>query len=193
MATKKEFKDFLKRNNLTYDQLMDVYRDVALTNSLVNNLLNISNVKIEDLRLDLLEQILTQKEKDLQRIEEEKIEQERIERLEKERLEEQAILKSLSKETIILNKIDSGYKFDEDELCSLVNTYSIFTEFGENLRFTRYASDVIDLNGRTFMIVSQRGLTDNLPDEYTEQPYEVVKYEYEKTIKVVEWRPKEDV
>ncbi len=112
MATKKEFKDFLKRNNLTYDQLMDVYRDVALTNSLVNNLLNISNVKIEDLRLDLLEQILTQKEKDLQRIEEEKIEQERIERLEKERLEEQAILKSLSKETIILNKIDSGYKFD---------------------------------------------------------------------------------
>ena len=126
MANKIEFKDFLKRNNLTYDQLMDIYRDVALTNSLVANLLYISKVKIEDLRLDLLEQMLTQKEKDLQRIEEEKIEHARIEQLEKERLEEQAILKSLSKETIILNKIDSGYKFDEDELFSLVNTYSIF-------------------------------------------------------------------
>ena len=153
------------------------------------------SIKIEDLRIDLLEQILTQKEKDLQSIEEEKNEQERLERLEKERLEEQATLskQNLSKEIIILNKIDSGYKFDEDELRSLVNTYSMFTEFGENLRYTRYASDVIDLNGRTFLIVSQRGLIDSIPDEYSEQPYEVVKKEYEKTIKVVEWIPKENV
>ena len=186
MATKKEFKDFLKRNNLTYDQLMDIYRDIALTNSLVANLLYISKVKIEDLRIDLLEQILPQKEKDLQRIEEEKIEQERIEkeRCEKEKSE---VVKMSRFEDDVLEGIDNGDIFGEDDLNKIIDEFEIHRDDGENNRWTRNVTSIVEICGRFFSINWQEGLTENQMNSYYYQPVEVEKHEYEKTIKVVEW------
>lgn len=186
MATKKEFSAFLKRNNLTYEQLCDIYRDVALTNTLVNNLMHISCIKVEDLRIDLIEQLLTQKEKDLKSIEEEKIE---AERLEKERLEKEKneIKKISSFEEDVLEGIDSCQIFSEDDLNKIISEFEIHRDDGENNRWTRNVTSIIEICGRFFSINWQEGLTENQMNSYYYQPVEVEKHEYEKTIKVVEW------
>lgn len=49
---------------------------------------------------------------------------------------------------------------------------------------------VVCLCGRYFSIYWEEGLTEYQPNEFYDQPEEVEKHEYDKTIHVVEWIPK---
>jgi hypothetical protein len=91
-------------------------------------------------------------------------------------------------EEIILNKIDSGEKLNESELSSLVWEFEeIEREYGDNRRWSRSVTSIIKINNRYFCIEWENGLTENQPNEFYDQPYEVEKKTYEKTIVVTEW------
>lgn len=94
-------------------------------------------------------------------------------------------------EDIMLEKIDKHEALTEAELERLVDEYEISREKGENGRWIRPVNSIIELKGRTFCVAWQQGLTENQPDAYLEQPYEVEKHEYEKLIIVTEWKRKE--
>jgi hypothetical protein len=91
-------------------------------------------------------------------------------------------------EEIILNKIDSGEKLNESELSSLVWEFEeIEREYGDNRRWSRSVTSIVKINNRYFCIEWENGLTENQPNEFYDQPYEVEKKTYEKTIVVTEW------
>ena len=96
-------------------------------------------------------------------------------------------MKDFEKE--MLAKIDAGEKLSEYELRSLCYEYSICDEEGDSGRWTQWIDSIIDFDGRYFMIPWQRGLTECQENEFYEQPVEVRKHTYEKTIKVTEWIP----
>lgn len=92
----------------------------------------------------------------------------------------------------LLEKIDSGEKLSERELRNLIWNYEDIKEreYGENRRWTRGVESIICLCGRYFSIYWEEGLTEYQENEYFYQPEEVEKHEYDKTIHVVEWVPK---
>lgn len=89
-----------------------------------------------------------------------------------------------------LEKIDSGKELSEGELRDLICRYEIESEYGENRRWTRSVESIVCLCGRYFSIYWEEGLTEYQPNEFYDQPEEVEKHEYDKTIHVVEWVPK---
>lgn len=94
---------------------------------------------------------------------------------------------------IMLRKIDSGEELTEDELKELTE-YEIEQEKGENRRWTRTITSIVELFGRFFALEWEEALTEMQENEFYSQPYEVEKVTYEKTITVTEWKPlkKED-
>ena len=88
-------------------------------------------------------------------------------------------------------KIDSGENLTESELKTLVYEYEVESEYGENGRWTRSVDTISTLGGRFFKTFWYEGLTECQEDEFYDQPVEVRKKEYNKTIHVVEWVPKE--
>jgi len=187
MATKKEFKQILKEFNLTEEQFQAIYEDVAKTNGLVNNLLNISKIKLQDLAPHLLRQLPTQKEKDLKMLEEKEIAEER-ERLEKIKKEQDEKYYWEHFEEIMLNKIDNNEELTEKELKILALEYDVDQEEGDEGRWERYMTSIAKLGDRYFAVNWSRGLTEYQENSFYEQPYEVEKKTYEKTITVTEWR-----
>lgn len=59
-------------------------------------------------------------------------------------------------------------------------------------RWTTRMATVFELGGRYFAIDWDRGLTECQENEYWNQPVEVTKRQYEKTIVVTEWVPIEE-
>lgn len=186
MANKTEFKKILKEFKLTEEQFQEIYEDVAKTNSLVNNLLNISKIKLQDLPPHLLRQLPTQKEKDLESIKQ-KNEEERLKKEADDKVKKEKHYYEKHFEEIMLKKIDNKENLNEDELKRLALEYDIEREEGESGRWARQISSIIELMGRYFIINWQSGLTEYQDNEFDEQPYEVIKKVYEKTIKVTEW------
>ena len=89
----------------------------------------------------------------------------------------------------ILEKIDTGEELSESELSRLCYEHSIWDEDGDEGRWTRSVESVIELDGRYFSIIWDRGLTECQENEFWNQPVEVRKHTYEKTIEVTEWIP----
>ena len=56
-------------------------------------------------------------------------------------------------------------------------------------RWTTCMTTVFEIGGRYFAIDWDRGLTERQENEYWNQPYEVTKLRYEKTMVVTEWIP----
>jgi hypothetical protein len=186
MATKKDIKDLLKKLNLKETDMDTYWNELIELNWKVKSLNN-SGKTWRDLNISLIEQLPTQKQKDIEnaerekREEEEKIEAELKAKQEKEYHEEHY-------EEIILNKIDSGEELNESELSSLVWEFEeIEREYGDNRRWSRSVTSIVKINNRYFCIEWENGLTENQPNEFYDQPYEVEKKTYEKTIMVTEW------
>ncbi len=59
-------------------------------------------------------------------------------------------------------------------------------------RWTTHMTTVFEIGGRYFAIDWDRGLTEYQENEYWNQPVEVTKRQYEKTIVVTEWVPIEE-
>lgn len=88
----------------------------------------------------------------------------------------------------ILNKIDAGEKLDESELRSLRWEFDeVESQYGENRRWSRSVRSIIEIGGRYFALDWEEGLTELQEHEFYNQPIEVEKKEYSKTIVVTEW------
>ena len=105
--------------------------------------------------------------------------------------EEKEKIKMSEYEKKLLDKIDSGEDLTCDELRTLVFEFEVESEYGENLRWTRSVDTISTLGGRFFSTAWYEGLTECQEDEFYDQPVEVEKKEYDKTVHVVEWIPKE--
>lgn len=185
MATKKEIKVLLKELNLTENDMDNYWNELTETNWKVRSL-DSSGKTWRDMAIHLIKQIPTQKEKDIQAKKEAEIKagQERQEKLkakqDKEYYQEHF-------EEIILQKIDNKEDLTERELSELVFEYAIDTKKGDNRRWSRTVTTIIEIMGRTFKIIWEEGLTEYQENEFYDQPYEVELKEYEKTITVKEW------
>ena len=60
--------------------------------------------------------------------------------------------------------------------------------YGENRRWTRSVRSIFEVEGRFIALDWEEGLTEQQDDVFYDQPIEVEKHEYEKTIIVTEWK-----
>lgn len=185
---KKEIKLYLKENGFTEKDMERFWNENIETNTLVRSLNNCGK-HWYDLNLSCIKQLPTQKQKDLERLTQRKLEEE-IELAKKEQEEKDRQYYIDNWETIIINKIDNKETLTEREISDLVSEYSIYRETGDDNRWTRDMFTVCQVNDRFFGISWRQGLTEYQENSFSEQPYEVYKHEYEKTITITEWLKK---
>lgn len=91
----------------------------------------------------------------------------------------------------LIDKIDNEESLTGRELCAFVWEVGeeVDRDEGDNRRWSRSVFVVKQVDDRFFSIYYEEGLTESQDNEYYEQPQEVVKHEYEKTITVTEWKP----
>ena len=90
---------------------------------------------------------------------------------------------------ILIYKIDNNMKLYNDELYDLLEfELCNYREYGDNNRWDRCVSSICELDNRYFKLNWFEGLTEMQENSFYEQPYEVEKVEYEKTITVTEWK-----
>jgi hypothetical protein len=184
MATKKDIKALLKELNLTESDMQNFWNELIETNGIVKSL-NKSGKNWNDIPIHLIRQLPTQRQKDLDAAEKKKKEEEETKERELKELKEKQYYENHFEE-IMVDKIDKKEKLTERELQRLVD-YEIEREEGEDRRWTRSISSIIKINGRTFCINWDKGLTEYQDNVYDEQPYEVKQHRYEKKIIVTEW------
>lgn len=181
----KEQKQWMKENGYTEKQMDEFWLDNIDTNWIIRNLNN-NGMTWRDMNMSCVMNLPTQKERDLEAIkkkeEEEraKMEAEAKAKAEREYYEEHF-------EEIMVAKILNGEKLTEREIKELVWDYEVDREEGDNRRWTRSVTSIVRLCDRYFSIDWEQGLTECQENEYYNQPYEVVKHTYEKTITVTEW------
>ena len=96
-------------------------------------------------------------------------------------------MKDFEKE--ILSKIDTGEKLSELELMKLCYICYIWEEEYRELRYGKEIKTIVKLDNRYFSIIWVRSVIGDSHNEYENQPVEVRKHTYEKTINVTEWIP----
>lgn len=186
IATKKIIKTILKELKLTEEDMQRFWDECKEVNRLVK-LLSDNDKNWTDLTESQIRQLPTLKEETLRKqSEKEKEDEEKRLAEEKKKQEEDYYWKHF--EEIMVQKIDSGEKLTEKELKTLIfECHEVERDEGENRRWTRSISSIIELCGRYFCVVWEKGLTECQENEFWEQPYEVKKHTYEKTISVTEW------
>lgn len=186
MAYKKDIKPLLKELGYTWEQMQAFWDECIEINFKIKALAN-SGKNWNDLPLHLIKELPTLKETTLRQQEEEEYRKEQ-EALEQEKRKADEKYYNEHFDEIVLSKIDSKIPLTGNELSTLVYEYAVDRENGENRRWTRSVYTVIELLGRYFQICWEEGLTECQENEFLEQPIEVVKHTYEKTIVVTEWR-----
>ena len=94
-----------------------------------------------------------------------------------------------TEEQALLDKIDSGYEFTEQELDKLIWSRYRFDEYeGDENRWTRNIKTIVKIDKRYFAIRWECGLTEYQDNCDYQQPIEVELHEYTKTITVREWK-----
>lgn len=181
----KEQKQWMKENGYTEYQMDMFWNDCISTNFIIRNLSN-SGHTWRDMTLSCVQQLPTQKERDLAII----AEREKKDKEEKDAAVAEEERKQYYKDhfdEIMIVKIDTGEELTEDELSKLIWDFQIETSEGENGRWTRTNTTIILLCGRYFSIEWEEGLTEYQDNQYLSQPVEVTLHTYEKTITVKEW------
>jgi hypothetical protein len=185
MAYKKDIKPWLKENNLTWEDVDRIWKECCEVNKTCE-FISKSGKTWNDLSMHLIKQLPTLKEETLKQ-------QKEQEEAEKRKAKEERIAKEKEEyywehfDKLMVQKIDSGEKLSENELRSLVFENGEESEWGENRRWTRRVATIVKLCGRYFAINWEEGLTEYQENAFYEQPYEVEKRTYEKTITVTEW------
>lgn len=183
----KEQKDWMRESGYTESQLDELWNSNIDTNTIIRNL-NAHGMTWRDMSLSCVKQLPTQKDRDLRAISE-KEERERAEKEaeEKKRREKQYYEEHF--EEIMVSKIENHDKLTREEISTLVYEYDVETNHGENRRWTRRNTTIVQLMCRYFSIDWEEGLTECQENEFYDQPIEVSKKTYEKTITVTEWIP----
>ena len=186
MATKKEIKEILKTLNLTEADMDTYWNDLIETNWKVKQI-NRCGKTWRDMSESVIRTLPEQKQKDIEAAEQKKREEEEKEAAELKAKQERDYYDSHFEE-IIVNKIDNGETLTEKELQRLVwDCEEVDRDEGENRRWSRTVSSILLISGRYFCLDWEEGLTECQENEYYNQPYEVEKKTYEKTITVTEW------
>lgn len=189
MAYKKDIKPWLKENNLTWEDVDSIWKDCCEVNETCK-WISKSGKTWSELSMHLIKQLPTLKQETLKQ-------QKEKEEAEKKKAEEERIAKEKEEyywshfEELMIQKIDKREKLSEKELRILVQEYEIESEWEENHRWTRSVCTIVKLDERYFAVNWEEGLTECQEDEFYEQPYEVEKKTYEKTITVTEWLKKQ--
>lgn len=181
----KEQKEWMNKSGYSEAQLDEFWNDNIATNPVIRNL-NSHGMTWRDMNLSCVMQLPTQKERDLKTTAEKEA-KERAEREAKEKAERENAYYREHFPEIIVKKIDNGEKLTEKELRELICGYDVNTEYGDNRRWSRSVTTIVELEGRFFSIDWEEGLTECQENEYYNQPVEVKKNIYEKTITVTEW------
>lgn len=181
----KEQKEWMNTSGYSEAQLDEFWNDNITTNPVIQNL-NAHGMTWRDMNLSCVMQLPTQKERDLKTIAEREA-KEQAERVAKEKAEREKAYYYEHFPEIMVEKIDSGEQLTKEELTELIWGYDVDTQYGDNRRWSRSVTTIIELNGRYFSISWEEGLTEYQDNEYNSQPVEVKKHTYEKTIAVTEW------
>lgn len=187
MAYKKEIKPWLKENGYTWDDMDRFWEELIQTNPKVSQLAK-SGVTWDQMNMSVITSIPTQKQRD---------EEQKIKKEEEERLKAEAEQKAKEEEDyywehfeeIMIRKIDAGERLTEQEIRMIVfETNEIERNKGENRRWSRSVKSIVEMCSRYFCVDWEEGLTEYQENEFYNQPYEVKKNTYEKTITVTEWK-----
>lgn len=181
----KEQKEWMNTSGYSEAQLDEFWNNNIDTNPIIRNL-NAHGMTWRDMNLSCVMQLPTQKERDLKTIAEREV-KEQAERVAKEKAEREKAYYYEHFPEIMVEKIDSGEQLTKEELTELIWGYDVDTQYGDNRRWSRSVTTIIELNGRYFSISWEEGLTEYQDNEYNSQPVEVKKHTYEKTITVTEW------
>ena len=93
----------------------------------------------------------------------------------------------------MLQKIDAGEKLSEEDIETIIQEFEKYDErkYGENLRWVRPVTSIVALDDRYFAIKWYETITGYQENGFFDQPYEVERKIYPKTIMVTEWIKKE--
>ncbi len=179
-----EQKAWMKENNYTESQMDAFWTENIETNFKIRSF-NANGMSWRDLNMYLVKQLPTLKECDAKALAEKKLEeQKKAEAAAQEKKD--ADYYNAHFEELMVKKIGAKETLTEKELRRL-RDYEIECTFGENRRWTRSAHSILSLCDRFFSLDWEEGLTESQENEYMDQPYEVEKHTYEKTITVTEW------
>lgn len=185
----KEQKQWLKDNGYTVEQMDNFWRENVGTNPVITNL-DKHGMTWRDMNFCILNQLPTQKARDIKAFQE-KAEKERLEAEKKERDEAEKRYYREHFDELMVKKIDNKEPLTEHELRNLVYEFDVDTEYGDNRRWSRTVTTIVELGGRFFSIDWEEGLTECQENEFYNQPIEVKKTTYEKIVTVTEWQPME--
>lgn len=177
----------MKENGYTEKQMDEFWIENINTNPIIRNLNNIG-MTWRDMNMSCVMKLPTQKERDLAALKK-KEEEERQKADAEAKAKAEKEYYNTHFEEIMVNKIQNGEKLTEKELREVVQGYEIESDYGENRRWTRGVTSIVKLCDKYFSVDWEEGLTEYQENEFYEQPYEVEKYTYEKTITVTEWVP----
>lgn len=181
----KEQKQWMQDNGYTEKQMDEFWLDNIDTNWIIRNLNN-SGMSWRDMNMSCVMKLPTQKERDLEAIKK-KEEEERIKMEAEARKKAEQEYYEEHFEEIMASKILNKEELEEGEIEELVWDYEVDRSTGDNRRWTRTVTSIVKLCGKYFSIDWEEGLTEYQENQYYNQPYEVVKHTYEKTITVTEW------
>lgn len=186
MAYKKDIKPLLKELGYTWEQMQAFWDECIEINWKVRMISN-SGKNWNDMTIAQIRDLPTLKETTLKQLKE-KEELEEKKKLEEQKKQDEEKYYWEHFDEIMVNKIDKGEKLTEKELKTLVfECNEVERNSGENRRWTRSIESIIELCGRFFAVIWEEGLTECQDNEFYDQPYEVEKKTYEKTITVTEW------
>lgn len=183
-TTLAERKAFLKEHGYTEEQMQTFWNECIEINHKIKMLSQIGR-NWTDLTVSQMEELPGLKEKTLKQLAEKEEAAKRQAELDAE-IEAQKKYYNEHFEEIMCDKILKGEELTEREL-SLITNYEVSREEGENRRWSRTIHSVVKLNEHYFMVVWEQGLTEMQENEFYDQPYEVEKHTYEKTLTVTEW------
>lgn len=184
MASKEEIAAFLKSNNLTEAQVDLMWEELIPLNKTVA-MLNRSFGTWKKCPIHIINNIPTQKEKDLEHIQKKKEAEEKAKKEAEQKLQEQKYYEE-NFENIILNKIDNNEKLTEEEIERLAYDHAIDSIAIDTCRWTVHKNSIVQLNERTFRIYWKQGLTEYQENIFEPQiPIEVK--QITKTVEVKEW------
>ena len=189
-CTKKERNEVLKELGKTENEMQSYWDEIAemdFPNNKIRLLKN-SGRNWTDLTPSQMRQLPTLKQGYLDRLAERKKAEDEAERLRLEK-EKADIYYNEHFDEIMVQKIDSHEELSERELKRLVFSSNVVdVSKGENTRWSRSVTSIVELCNRFFAIVWEEGLTECQENSFYDQPYEVKLHEYEKTITVKEWK-----
>jgi hypothetical protein len=193
MSTKKprktpqaEHLEWMKKEGYSIADMDKFWQENYDTNFVVKNLTD-NGYSWRDMNITVVQKLPTQKERDIEYLAK-KAEEEEAKRLAE--LDENQKREYYEKhfEELMCKKIDTQVALTEEELHRLLE-YELYEEreYGDDSRWSRGVASIIELCNRHFMLYWQKGLTEMQEDYFCDQPYEVEKVQYEKTIIVKEW------